>query len=190
MINFIKDILNRRKAKIAARNELCDNTIAQFKSANEAADRLFCDAHVLIDTDEYTKWKETYSKALQETRSDEIKNLKKAEHFSGLINEHTKLTENKKHLEQRILFHNRKVTNEMIKNAYALIGNVEGRKLDRQQMECIVKDSHNHLVIAGAGTGKTTTVIGKIKFLLKSKQCAPEDILVLSFTNASGIRNE
>lgn len=185
MINFIKDILNRRKAKIAARNELCDNTIAQFKSANEAADRLFCDAHVLIDTDEYTKWKETYSKALQETRSDEIKNLKKAEHFSGLINEHTKLTENKKHLEQRILFHNRKVTNEMIKNAYALIGNVEGRKLDRQQMECIVKDSHNHLVIAGAGTGKTTTVIGKIKFLLKSKQCAPEDILVLSFTNAS-----
>ena len=86
MINFIKDILNRRKAKIAARNELCDNTLAQFKSANEAADRLFCDAHVLIDTDEYTKWKKTYSKALQETRSDEIKNLKKAEHFSGLIN--------------------------------------------------------------------------------------------------------
>ena len=62
MINFIKDILNRRKAKIAARNELCDNTIARFKSANEAADRLFCDAHVLIDTDEYTKWKKIYSK--------------------------------------------------------------------------------------------------------------------------------
>ena len=90
MINFIKVLLNRRKAKIAARNELCDNTIARFKSANEAADRLFCDAHVLIDTDEYTKWKETYSKALQETRSDEIKKLKKAEHFSGLINEHSK----------------------------------------------------------------------------------------------------
>ena len=81
MINFIKVLLNRRKAKIAARNELCDNTIARFKSANEAADRLFCDAHVLIDTYEYTKWKETYSKALQETRSDEIKKLKKAEHF-------------------------------------------------------------------------------------------------------------
>ena len=53
------------------------------------------------------------------------------------------------------------------KNAYALIGNVEGRKLDKQQMTCIVKDAHNHLVIAGAGTGKTTTVVGKIKFLLK-----------------------
>ena len=32
MINFIKVLLNRRKAKIAARNELCDNTIARFES--------------------------------------------------------------------------------------------------------------------------------------------------------------
>ena len=54
-----------------------------------------------------------------------------------------------------------------------------------QQMTCIVKEAHNHLIIAGAGTGKTTTVVGKIKYLLKSGKYKPEDILVLSFTNAS-----
>ena len=35
-----------------------------------------------------------------------------------------------------------------IQNAYTLIGDVEGRRLDKQQMTCIVKDAHNHLVIA------------------------------------------
>ena len=70
-------------------------------------------------------------------------------------------------------------------NKYSLIGDVEGRKLDHQQMACIVKEAHNHLVIAGAGTGKTTTVVGKIKYLLKTRKYLPQDILVLSFTNAS-----
>ena len=81
--------------------------------------------------------------------------------------------------------HNNEVANNRIDKAYELIGEVEGRKLDRQQMACIVKEAHNHLVIAGAGTGKTTTVVGKIKYLLKSGKCRPEDILVLSFTNDS-----
>lgn len=73
----------------------------------------------------------------------------------------------------------------ILDEAYALIGNVEGRKLDSQQMSCILKEAHNHLVIAGAGTGKTTTIVGKIKYLLMSGKCQAEDILVLSFTNAS-----
>lgn len=66
-----------------------------------------------------------------------------------------------------------------------VIGKVEGRNLDKQQLNCIVKPAHNHLVLAGAGTGKTTTVVGKVKYLLRSGAYKPEDILVLSFTNAS-----
>ena len=36
-----------------------------------------------------------------------------------------------------------------------------------------------------SGTGKTTTIIGKIKYILKKAFYYPEEILVLSFTNAS-----
>nr|MCR4647568.1 UvrD-helicase domain-containing protein [Lachnospiraceae bacterium] len=54
-----------------------------------------------------------------------------------------------------------------------------------QQMISIVKPSKNTLIIAGAGTGKTTTIVGKIKYLLKKGLYSPEEILVLSFTNAS-----
>ena len=66
-----------------------------------------------------------------------------------------------------------------------LILPVEGKNLDDQQITAIAKDSYNHLVLAGAGTGKTTTIVGYIKFLLASHKANPEDILVLSFTNAS-----
>ena len=62
---------------------------------------------------------------------------------------------------------------------------VEGRMLDAQQLRCIAKESRNHLVIAGAGTGKTTTIIGYVKYLLDTARAAPRDILVLSFTRDS-----
>ena len=85
----------------------------------------------------------------------------------------------------RISQHNESVATLKIDNARKVLGNVEGRQLDRQQMACVLKDVYNHLVIAGAGTGKTTTIVGKIKYLLKTGQYKPEEILVLSFTNAS-----
>lgn len=88
-------------------------------------------------------------------------------------------------LDEKISAHNDVVADYLIDKARELIGDVEGRTLDNQQMKCIVKPMANHLVIAGAGTGKTTTIVGKIKYLLKSDACKPEDILVLSFTNAS-----
>ena len=38
------------------------------------------------------------------------------------------------------------------------------------------------LIIAGAGTGKTTVIVEKIKYLIKKKLAKPEDILALTFT--------
>lgn len=114
-----------------------------------------------------------------------IKKYQKADHYEKLRRKQEELFYQANYLPERIRIHNESVVKTKIQNAYNLIGEVEGRKLDEQQMACIVKDTHNQLVIAGAGTGKTTTVVGKIKYLLKAKKCKPEEILVLSFTNAS-----
>ena len=81
--------------------------------------------------------------------------------------------------------HNTQVATERINSIDQLITPVEGRRLDNQQLSCIAKDVKSHLVLAGAGTGKTSTIIGYIKYLLASQKCTPEEILVLSFTNAS-----
>jgi len=43
----------------------------------------------------------------------------------------------------------------------------------------------NNLVVAGAGSGKTTTIVGKVKYLLERYSYTPSELLVLSFTNAS-----
>ncbi len=67
-----------------------------------------------------------------------------------------------------------------------MFDNIEGRVMDDQQRGCIVKDEVSNLVIAGAGSGKTTTIVGKVKYLLaKGYKEKPDEILVLSFTNAS-----
>ena len=89
------------------------------------------------------------------------------------------------HLPSKLQAHNNQLASQKAADAAKLILPVEGKMLDEQQLRCITKEVHNHLVLAGAGTGKTTTIIGYVKYLLKKKICIPDDILVLSFTNAS-----
>lgn len=88
-------------------------------------------------------------------------------------------------LPSKVQAFNEQLTNQKAAAAAKLILPVEGKMLDGQQMRCITKEVRNHLVLAGAGTGKTTTIVGYVKYLLKKGICTPKDILVLSFTNAS-----
>ncbi|MBE6155715.1 MAG: DNA helicase UvrD [Firmicutes bacterium] len=55
--------------------------------------------------------------------------------------------------------------------------------LDEDQRKVVLTDEDYTLVIAGAGAGKTTTVAAKVKYLVDNQNIAPEDILVVSFTN-------
>ena len=63
--------------------------------------------------------------------------------------------------------------------------NINGCILDDTQIKAIEVNSKNSLVVAGAGSGKTLTILGKIKYLIEVKNIKPEDILCISFTNES-----
>ncbi len=84
-----------------------------------------------------------------------------------------------------ILNHNHDLALTLADSISAGINPLEGRDLDRQQLAAIACDVKTRLIIAGAGTGKTTTTIGLVKELLLFGKAGPEDILALSFTNAS-----
>ena len=62
---------------------------------------------------------------------------------------------------------------------------VENHPLDREQRKAIYDPARFNLVVAGAGSGKTTTILGKILYLLQSGFASPPEILVLSFTHDS-----
>lgn len=54
--------------------------------------------------------------------------------------------------------------------------------LDEEQCKAILADEKYSLIIAGAGTGKTTTMVSKVKYLVDKKKADPERILVMSYT--------
>ncbi len=57
-------------------------------------------------------------------------------------------------------------------------------KPDTYQQQAIITDKST-LLIAAAGSGKTFTIVHKIKYLTEKLMIAPKDILIISFTNKS-----
>lgn len=55
--------------------------------------------------------------------------------------------------------------------------------LDEQQRRSIVSEEDNCLVVSSAGSGKTSSIVGKVKYLTEVCDVAPEKILLISYTN-------
>ncbi len=58
---------------------------------------------------------------------------------------------------------------------------LESNPLTDRQVEAILRDDDHTLVAAGAGTGKTSTVVGKVGFLVAGSGIAASEILALAF---------
>ncbi len=54
--------------------------------------------------------------------------------------------------------------------------------LDRQQREAVVSLEDNVLVISSAGSGKTMTTVGKVRYLIDVQKVDPAKILLITFT--------
>ena len=56
------------------------------------------------------------------------------------------------------------------------------KNLNKEQLEAVKHDKGPLLIIAGAGTGKTTVITERIKYLILDKKIPPSEILALTFT--------
>jgi DNA helicase-2/ATP-dependent DNA helicase PcrA len=59
---------------------------------------------------------------------------------------------------------------------------LEERKLNEEQKKAVCFGNGPLMIIAGAGTGKTTVITERIKYLISSGKAKPQEILALTFT--------
>jgi DNA helicase-4 len=184
-MGFFNRIKEKSKQKAEQRNIACQSLINTAVSAINEMDSFLASSDDFLDLRQ-CEWILSKTAGFRASVSLPIeRKLRKATNYRLLLTVQKDFIQKSAVFQQSVLQHNERVAQRKLAEAYKLVRNVEGRVLDKQQMLCILKEAHSHLVIAGAGTGKTTTIIGKIVFLLRKGLCEPKDILALSFTNAS-----
>ena len=80
---------------------------------------------------------------------------------------------------------NKKYVEKELEENKDFLSNVDNKSLDEQQRKAVIIDEDNNLIVAGAGSGKTLTISGKVKYLVEIKKIKPEEILLLTFTKAA-----
>ena len=91
-----------------------------------------------------------------------------------------------KRLSKLIDQHNTTYINNLRKKLN-ILNNINGYPLDDYQSRVVLSNEKATLVVAGAGSGKSLTIIGKIVYLVKICNINPNDILCISFTNDATI---
>ena len=120
--------------------------------------------HLDLKTGYFTNYQLTFWKSQQTNLMKEIKGkpfdtiqlsseeVKPIKTFTDYFNKATNLRND----------FNKLFVKEELKKYSTFFDNIEGRKLDIQQRTAVVTDEDNNIVIAGAGSGKTTTIVGKV----------------------------
>lgn len=124
------------------------------------------------------EYKSIYSPLRSKIPSDfrsvglDIDSVNKTERFLSIYDY---LKENRKNYNDLFV----QIESEKFKDFF---NHLDAYPLSFNQIEAIIRDEDNSLVIAGAGTGKTTTISAKVAYLLEKGLAKPEDLLIISFT--------
>ena len=117
---------------------------------------------------------------IDEEKAKEIEvNLKNI--LKNISNKRYYVFPNENGLSNTIKIHNKTLVENGIKDS--LFDDINGISLDEDQRRSIVVDEKVNLVVAGAGSGKTLTICGKLKYLTEKIGMSPSEILLLSFSN-------
>ncbi len=154
-----------------------------------------------IETEINTKWTK-FLKTNSYLRSDKkhqlilslnqaIKKLRTPWHKCLSINIQKELREKRRKLHKNanlIEKYNEKYVLREIKNNLNFF---EGKEdslpypLDKNQRQAIVRDDKHNLVIAAAGSGKTSVLTARIAYLIRKRKVSSKKILALAFTKAA-----
>ena len=161
----------------------------RFAKEIELVDRNTCSVDVelnkLFEQDHYFTFSEKerflegkhdFFNAIEDLLKNEMFNYLKYRNVAVDINEKCKQLENNRNI------HNHNVVEMELEKNKSFFDIVLQYPLDHQQRESIVKEEDNCLVIASAGSGKTSTMMGKINYLTQRKGIDADQILTITYT--------
>lgn len=85
---------------------------------------------------------------------------------------------------------NANYTRQMIDNYAAFFERIESSPLNPAQAQAVVNDEDSLLVLAGAGSGKTSVLVARVGWLLQHDSVAEEQILMLAFGRKAAVEME
>lgn len=94
-----------------------------------------------------------------------------------------KLIQDFKNIGKLVRLHNQQVIRNLLNTNKLFFDRCLKYPLDEQQRRSIVSEKENCLVVSSAGSGKTSSIVGKVKYLIEIKKVDPARILLISYTN-------
>lgn len=85
---------------------------------------------------------------------------------------------------------NKKYIREELIDSDYILSNINGYSLDKEQRIAVITDECSSLIVAGAGSGKSLTMVGKIRYLIERKHIKEDEILCISFTRDASLNLE
>ena len=169
----------QKKRKRLKKKVIVEGLYPEVVKANKAFEKYISFKDGYFNNNKLYAWKTSVKSLKKELDRYKIETLKLENIIVSNIKQLFKYIENSNTI--RVKYNKDFVVHEL-KECDILFSNIEGQSLDQQQRLAVIKDEDNNLVIAGAGSGKTTTVAGKVAYVIDRFKVKPEEILLITFT--------
>jgi DNA helicase-4 len=148
---------------------------ALAQAAQEA--KLLFSGHHYIRQATAQQWLDTYQWLAIGLKYQSSRRFLKAEAKRDYQRINPFLEHGQRHIERL----NQAFVEQAVRNYQTFFDQVETNPLtENQRQACVIDEQHN-LVLAGAGTGKTSTMVGRAGYLLRAGLAKPEQILMLAY---------
>jgi len=162
-LNKINEMSDIKRKKCNLKKEMEIKNFNKFVSLNEV----------------YLSWKD--AEKVHELYN-QIKSIKQHSYSNSLDFSKFDICNN---FEQWRIKHNGTYIEENLKKYKDYFDQMFKYPLDEQQRVAVLRDEDYTQIIAGAGSGKTTTIQAKVKFLVEKMGISPNKILLLAFNKSA-----
>lgn len=153
----------------------CNRT---FDDIKEILEHTFND-HIITGTEEEdfaNHFRDIFNEAYSLRRKLEAFRLEPTERMKKLIDDFGSI-------HRIVKQHNEAVIRGRLEQNREFFDHCLNYPLDEQQRRSIVSEEDNCLVVSSAGSGKTSSIVGKVKYLIERKGIDPKKILLISYTS-------